>query len=221
MTGKRSQRSAPALAPALAELAGVSPDAVALDETGDGIGPAGRGYRSVTWAELEARSNAVGNGLLSLGCQPGSHVLLVAGNRAEFFECLLGAWRSGMVFTPAKTGLTPPEIDYLLTDAGTAVVVTDRPAAREAAARRGLPVLDLDDNFEAWLARQSAAPHPPTASGWKMAYTSGTTGRPKGVIPPGAGSTPFPEAFRGTAGWAKLAQLPGEGVHLFLSLIHI
>nr|MDT0667401.1 AMP-binding protein [Micromonospora sp. DSM 115978] len=65
----------------------------------------------------------------------------------EFFECLLGAWRAGMVYTPAKTGLTPPEIDHLLTDAGTAVVVTDRPAAREAAARRGLPVVDLDDGF--------------------------------------------------------------------------
>jgi long-chain acyl-CoA synthetase len=194
-------------APALWELSGRTPEQIAIVDD----------RRSVTWGELEDRSNAVANGLLALGARPGSHVTLVAGNRAEFFECLLGAWRAGMAYTPAKTGLTVPEIDFLLTDAGSAVVVADRPAAREAAAARGVPLLDLDDGFEAWLASQPTTRQPYQRCGWKMAYTSGTTGRPKGVVPTGVGTVPFAEAFRGIAAWAKVAGLPGEGTHLFVS----
>jgi long-chain acyl-CoA synthetase len=193
-------------APSLGELAGRPPGDPALIDS----------RRSITWGELEERTNAMANGLLALGAVPGDHVTLVAGSRAEYFEALLGAWRAGMVFTPTKTGSTVRELDHLLTDAGTTVVVTDRAAGREAAADHGLALVDLDD-LEGWLGRQPTTPQPYDRGGWKMSYTSGTTGRPKGVVGQTAGARPFAEAFRAAAGWATLARLPGEGTHLFVS----
>src|SRR5207237_564310 len=97
--------------------------------------------------------------------------------------------RAGMVVTPLKTSWTPAEIDAVLEDAGTALVVTDGDAARRAASDRGIPVVDLGD-FEPWLEAQDAGPLPHDRRGWRMSYTSGTTGRPKGVVHPWSGTTP-------------------------------
>jgi len=78
-------------------------------------------------------------------------------------------------------------------------------------------VLDLDDNFDAWVSRQSDEPLPYALAGRKMTYTSGTTGRPKGVVSSFLGHRPFAESYAGSAGMAELAGLPGHGVHLFVS----
>jgi long-chain acyl-CoA synthetase len=175
------------------------------------------GARALTWAELDERSLAVAHGLESLGATPGSHVALVVGNRTEFVEALLGAWRAGCAFTPLKTSWTVDEVGYVLGDARTAVVVTDRPAARAAAAARALPVVDVDDGYDEWVGRQSTAPLDGVRCGYKLPYTSGTTGRPKGVVMSGSGETTFEQAWEGIATYAKLLGLPGEGVHLFVS----
>src|SRR3954467_9153609 len=98
----------------------------------------------LTWQELEERTNAVGHGLEGMGLQPADHVTLVAGNRVEFIEALIGVQRVGMVVTPLKTSWTPSEVEVVLRDAGSRLVITDADAARRAAARCNLPVLDLD-----------------------------------------------------------------------------
>ncbi|MGF7237085.1 MAG: AMP-binding protein, partial [Frankia sp.] len=206
-TGPAGEAGGGQPAPTLWDLAGRAPEQIALVDA----------RREVTWEELERRTNAIANGLLAAGARPGSHVTLAAGPRVEFFECLLGAWRAGLVHTPAGAGLTVDETDFLLTDAGSVVVIADRPAAREAAAARALPVIDLDDGFDAWLAAQPTTRQPYNRPGWRMSYTSGTTGRPKGIVPSGAGTVPFAEAFRGIASWAKVAGLPDEGTHLVVS----
>ena len=191
----------------LASLAGRPETATAIDD----------GTRARSWGTLEERTNAFANGLLDLAGAAGRHLVIVVGNRLEFVEVVLGAWRAGLVFSPLKSGLTAPEIDVVLAGADTRVVVTDRPAAREAAGRRGLAVLDLDDDIDGWLSRQSTAPQPTGRCGWKLPYTSGTTGRPKGVVPTGAGTVPFDRSFVAGGELAALVRLPGEGVHLFVS----
>ncbi|MDQ1706117.1 MAG: long-chain acyl-CoA synthetase, partial [Frankiaceae bacterium] len=191
----------------LAELSGRRPDDVAVEDD----------RRRLTWAELEARSLRVGHGLERLGAGPGSHVAICVGNRFEFVEVALGAWRAGCAFTPVKSGWTADEVGAVLDDAGTHVVVTDRDGARAATRRRGLPVVDLDAGYEDWLDAQRDSPLPDDRCGFKMPYTSGTTGRPKGVVMAGAGTTPFAAAWLGLARWAETLALPGDGVHLFLS----
>jgi long-chain acyl-CoA synthetase len=191
----------------LAELADRDEDTCAVDD----------GTVTLTWAELDRRSTALGRGLEALGAGPGRHVAICVGNRAEFVEAVLGAWRAGCAYTPLKTGWTASEVATLLDDAATAVVVTDRDGARQAAAQRGLPVVDLDDGYESWLTGQDTTPLPPDRCGYKMPFTSGTTGRPKGVVMTGSGTTPFAAGWAGIARWAEALALPGDGVHLFLS----
>src|SRR4029079_5744598 len=104
-----------------------------------------------------------------------------------------------------------------LDDARTAVVVTDRPGASAAATSRGVAVVDLDGGYEQWLAGQDPTPLPDDRCGFKMPYTSGTTGRPKGVVMAGSGATPFATGWAGLARGAEALRLPGEGGHLFVS----
>jgi long-chain acyl-CoA synthetase len=191
----------------LAELSSVTPDAVAVDD----------GCRLVTWAELDARSTALGNGIEALGATRGSHVVICVSNRAEFVEAVLGAWRAGCAFTPVKTGWTATEIGAVLDDAATRIVITDRAGARDAGRERGIPIVDLDDGFEAWLGGQPDEPLSDDRCGYKLAYTSGTTGRPKGVVMAGSGTTTFAAGWLGIARWAERLALPDTGIHLFLS----
>jgi long-chain acyl-CoA synthetase len=190
----------------LAPLSGRSPDDIAVED----------GVRRLTWAELDARSLAVAHGLQAAGAAPGSHVAISVGNRAEFVEAVIGAWRAGCAYTPMKTGWTPDEVGVVLDDASTRVVVTDRDGARTAAAARELPIVDIDSGYEGWLSAQ------PTSSlddrcGFKLPFTAGTTGRPKAVVMSGSGTTPFSAGWQGIARYAELLGLSGDGVHLFVS----
>src|SRR5947209_18484633 len=134
-------------APPLWQLTGRPPADLALQDA----------TRQVTWAELDERTNAVGHGVEALGLQPGSHVAVVVGNRAEFIEVVLGVQRAGMVVSPLKTSWTASEIGVVLDDAHSRLVVTDLEAARRAAGDRGIAVVDLDE-FEPWLGGQDRGP---------------------------------------------------------------
>jgi len=196
------------VSPSLAELSGRRPDEVAVED----------GVRRLTWAELDERSLAAAHGLEALGATTGSHVAICVSNRAEFAEAVLGAWRAGCAYTPVKTGWTAGEVGVVLDDASTRVVVTDRDGARRAAAERRLPVVEIDDGdtWDAWVDQQDASPLDDRC-GYKLPFTSGTTGRPKGVVMSGSGATPFSVGWLGIAQYAAQLDLPGDGVHLFVS----
>jgi long-chain acyl-CoA synthetase len=192
--------------PTLWELTGRRPEDLALEDA----------RHRLTWSELEERTNAVGHGVEAMGLSPGDHVAVVVGNRTEFIEVVLGVQRAGMVVTPLKTSWTPAEIAVVLDDAHSKLVVTDVDAARRAATDAGIPLLDVD-GFNGWIDAQDHGPLPAGRRGWRMSYTSGTTGRPKGVVHAWSGQSPFWEAFTRSTGWAEAAQLPGDGAHLMAS----
>ncbi len=191
----------------LPALSGRARDDVAVED----------GRRALSWGELDERTLAVAHGLEELGAVPGTHVAIVAGNRAEFVEAVIGAWRAGCAYTPLKTSWTAGEIGHVLADADTRVVITDRPAARAAAADRSRPVVDLDDRYEAWLGARSTAPLTGVRCGYKLPYTTGTTGLPKGVVMTGSGTATFAQGWAGIARYAEQLGLPGDGTHLFAS----
>ena len=191
---------------ALASLSGRAPDDIAVED----------GVRRLTWAELDARSLAVAHGLEMAGAGRGAHVAISIGNRVEFVEAVLGSWRAGCAYTPLKTGWTADEVGVVLDDASTRVLVTDRDGARVAAASRGIAVVDVETGYEQWLAAQETAPLDDRC-GYKLPFTSGTTGRPKAVVMSGSGTTPFSMGWQGIARYAEQLGLPGDGVHLFVS----
>ena len=158
----------------------LKPDAVAVH--------APRGTR--TFGELHRNANRLSAALRRAGIGPGDHIALLCPNTPEFIEVLAANLRSGTRLTPINWHLSAPEAAYIVGDcqAKAFIAHADFPAAALASLNDRL-VLKLAiggeiegfASYEAALAAESDAdPQNPT-HGASMMYTSGTTGRPKGV----------------------------------------
>jgi fatty-acyl-CoA synthase/long-chain acyl-CoA synthetase len=142
---------------------------------------------TLTFAELDRRSNQGAQLFVRLGLAPGDHVAILAENGLPFVVLTWAAQRAGLIFTAISRYLKADEIAYIVCDCGAKVFVTT-PAC--AAQTRGLsgPLLFMTGEpapgFRAWDAEAAAQPETPVANefaGRDMLYSSGTTGRPKGV----------------------------------------
>src|SRR6185437_3283911 len=194
---RRSDPFTVRIQPTLYEMSQRRPESRALED----------GTRRRTWGELERRTRAIAHGLRQRAPDESSHVALVATNRVEFVEVALACLRAGLVYTPLKSSWTPSEIGTVLSDASTRLVVTDMPAGRWSGLDFDLPVIDLDRHFDAWVDQQADEPLPYELAGKKITYTSGTTGRPKGVVSSYLGRRPFAESYAASAGMAELTGL--------------
>jgi long-chain acyl-CoA synthetase len=191
----------------LPEIAGQDGAAVAVtDDTG-----------SLSWDDLELHTQAVACALEAAGVAPLGHVSLIASNRVEFITSLLGAQRGGFTVTPLKTSWTAEEIGAVLDDAASAVVITDTDAGRAASRERGLLLVDLDAGFAAWRDAHAGQRVEPGRIGYRVPYTSGTTGRPKGVRRRADAATPFEAWAQASAYGASAVGLPRHGTHLMVS----
>ena len=174
------------------------PDAPALIMAGSG--------ETVTYGELEARANRGAHALRALGLHVGDTICMVCDNRPDFFDIFWATQRSGIVLVPTSTRLKADEIAYIVTDSGAkALLIADTlgdVAGQLGAMRRQMPalehVLTIGDlpGLPGWrdlCAAQSATPIADEANGARMAYSSGTTGRPKGIrnMLPTSGSDPI------------------------------
>ena len=158
--------------PRLHELLGFDPDALAVDDR----------TRSRTWAELDERVARLRACFTAVGLQPGDHAAMVVGNRVEFVELVLAALTSGVWMTPVNWHATADEVSYVLDDAGAAVVFADPAHGAFAAVANRVPVIEVGAPLDNLIAAQTPSCLDPDARpGANMFYTSGTTGRPKGV----------------------------------------
>lgn len=170
----------------LAQHALASPDKPAIIMGGTG--------ETVTYAQLNERSNRLAQLFRSLGLQPGDHIAFCLENSPRFHEVIWGAQRSGLLYTATSTRLTTEELDYIVGDCGAKVFISskalsDRVAALPQTAAGVDAFLMIDgtvdgfDSYEDAVAAQSADPITDEVEGDDMLYSSGTTGRPKGVKP--------------------------------------
>jgi acyl-CoA synthetase (AMP-forming)/AMP-acid ligase II len=158
--------SLPALA---AAAASAGPDRVAVTVDGE----------PVTHAELDEASGRVAT-WLSRRVRPGDRVLLAAGSSIGFVRCYLGALRAGAVVVLANPGYTAAEFGHLIADSGAVLAFADRqPARRLAGLGRGLQIADAGELPADIRPIHKVAARPDEVA--LLAYTSGTTGRPKGV----------------------------------------
>ena len=157
----------------------------------------------VTYRELDARSNQCAWLYRQLGLRPGASVAIFVENNPRFFDAVWGAQRSGLYYTPVSTHLTASEIAYIAADCGAEVFVAShqlREVAEQVA--DSLPKVHTRlmiggtipgyESFESALDAQTAEPIPDELEGADMLYSSGTTGRPKGI------KHPLPEREIGT-----------------------
>jgi long-chain acyl-CoA synthetase len=153
-----------------------------------------------TFAELEANANRLVRALRSRGLGAGDAVALLCGNRPEFAEVVTACTRGGFRLTPINWHLTGEEAGYIADDCEAKVLIADDSVAGVAlgaldvarAVKVKLAVGDAGiDGFESYadaIAAEDGSLVDEPTRGTQMLYTSGTTGRPKGVYrPPGAG----------------------------------
>lgn len=147
---------------------------------------------STTWGDLDTRVNRLIHVLREAGMTAGDTMAVFAGNCREYYEIMTAAAHSGIVFVPVNWHFTTEELQYVVDDAqckllfaegqfkDVALPVTH--ADGQVLKRIGIRT-DAEDfvDFESFIAAGSNAEPEEQVMGGPMFYTSGTTGRPKGV----------------------------------------
>ena len=162
----------------------------------------GASGETLTYRQLDDASNRVAHLLRAAGLVRGDHVAVLLANRREWFEVVWGALRAGLYVTPVNWHLTAAEAGYIVADCEAKALVVDADLAETVAAMHadlgnvttrlvvagqiGGATPDLADfePYERAIAAHPAAPIDDQSEGGWMLYSSGTTGRPKGVKPP-------------------------------------
>ncbi|MEY2426659.1 MAG: long-chain acyl-CoA synthetase [Actinomycetota bacterium] len=150
-----------------------------------------------TFAHLDANANRVARALRNRGLAAGDAVALIASNRPAFVETLYGCQRAGFRITPVNWHLTAEEAAYIVDDCeAKALIATSDVAAMALECLHAAPACKVAllsggtaagfENFEDALAAESGDALQDPTPGSQMMYTSGTTGRPKGVYRPPA-----------------------------------
>lgn len=197
----------PVTAPGVVAVAEHEPHRVALVEPG---------RPDLTFAGLLDRADRLAHALDAWESPRGGVVTSILPNRREYYEIRLATGRTGRYFTPISHHLRPPEIAYLLADSGTRLCFVDAStrdvvdeALRLPEGPVGVRVVEVGPEYEVELAAQPSGPPQDLTAGDFMGYTSGTTGRPKGVRKPLSGRPPGPSAGF-TEFMARLGMTPGE-----------
>jgi long-chain acyl-CoA synthetase len=170
-----------------------------------------------TFAQLNARANQLARALRARGAVAGDAIAVMVSNRPEFAEVIAAAQRIGLRTTTINWHLTVDEAAYIVDNCEATVFVADarfRAVAADAATRAAgvrvrLSIGGATDGFEDYevaLDGEDGADVDDPVAGSSMLYTSGTTGRPKGVHRERAPAT--------TSALPPLGYVPGESLHL-------
>ena len=145
-----------------------------------------------TYRALDEASNRGAQLFRALGLQIGDGIAICMENHPRYYEVCWAAQRSGLYYTAASSRLTPGELEYIVNDCDAKALIMSK-----AMAERAAPLVDTTPNvvkrymldgtipgFESWEAAVATHPATPIADemeGADLLYSSGTTGRPKGV----------------------------------------
>jgi long-chain acyl-CoA synthetase len=146
----------------------------------------------VTYAELNDDSNRIAHLLRSIGLQPGDAIAMCSENHPWFFKVCWAAQRAGLQYTAISSRLTVGEAEYIINDCGAKAYFTSQYKAELAEQLSGvMPNVALRvsmdgpitgyEQLSALIASFPATPVENECEGGDMLYSSGTTGRPKGV----------------------------------------
>lgn len=142
--------------------------------------------RELTYRQLDERVNRLAHALRRLGVDRGDRVAYLGPNHPAYLETLFACGVIGAVFVPLNLRLAGPELEYILADSGSRVLITAPEHAGTIAAHASTEtVVTVGEGYEGLLAAASAEPIDESVSHDDIClimYTSGTTGRPKGAM---------------------------------------
>jgi len=168
---------------AIAALRGA--DTALIDERGQ-----------TTWTELSTRTNRLVHAFRQLGLGSGDVIAIYAGNSREYFEAMMAATHAGLIYVPVNWHFSPEELAYVIADSGARLLIAEgqflenagaavdrgeTPALEHCIAIRATTPTPPFRDYEALIAAADDSEPPEQVLGGPMFYTSGTTGRPKGV----------------------------------------
>ena len=143
-------------------------------------------HGQLTYAELDAEANAAAAALMSLGVQPGTRVAASLPNDVDAVVAFHGAMRLGAIWVGINEALAAPEKAHILDDCRAALLLTGPDLAPELDGVRVVHVEHPQSEWQDLLMKYDGAPRPQMPIDARapagIAYTSGTTGRPKGVV---------------------------------------
>jgi fatty-acyl-CoA synthase len=153
----------------------------------------GASGEAVTFAELDAKANQIAQLLRASGIQTGQHIAMMLKNCREFIEVVFGCSRAGVVFTPISTHLKKEETAYIINNCNARLFIASASladVATEAAEHapellRKFIVGGETAGFEDWQSAVASQPSDEISDqslGVPMLYSSGTTGKPKGIF---------------------------------------
>ncbi|MHB1445235.1 MAG: AMP-binding protein [Acidimicrobiales bacterium] len=201
-----------------AEIASQAPDrpAVVMGDSGE----------SLTFRQLEERSRALAVAWRRAGVSRGDTVGILLENHLRFLEVAWAAQRSGLYYTAVNWHLTPEELAYIVADSGTKVLVssvlnlaTAEAALAGAADGAGAMKVLVDGSAGGWrgldelMAEVGDASLEDECEGDFMLYSSGTTGRPKGIRR-ALTFAPMGQGVIGATGFLRLLEMQPGDVYL-------
>lgn len=151
---------------------------------------------SLTYAEFDSRCNQLAHLFRSVGLKYGDHYAIFMENHIRYMEMCGAGERAGLYYTPINSYLTAEELAYIVDNCEAKVLITTAAKldiAREAAAQcpnvKAVLVVDGEDdgickNYQTAIAEFPTTPIADESLGVAMMYSSGTTGRPKGILRP-------------------------------------
>ena len=169
--------------------------------------------RQLTYAELDHAARTLAHALHALGVRRGDRVCVLVPNSFEYFEALHACGRLGTVAVPINIHFKADEAGWIVSDSGATAVVVARDLLPALASVPDVPRLVVEDG---WPDVDGELDPPEViGDGWPttMAYTSGTTGRPKGVA---IGEDDFRRFAAGVAAGGERWGLNTEDVHLLV-----
>ena len=146
----------------------------------------------VTYKELDERSNKIANLFRSKNLNSGDHIAIFMENNVRFTEILWAAQRSGLYYTPISSRLTASEVEYIIRDCEAKLIITSN-ALKHVVVELTNLINDIPDKYiidgeiDGWnsleesLISMPSSPINDEIMGQDMLYSSGTTGKPKGI----------------------------------------
>ncbi|OUS14811.1 acyl-CoA synthetase [Gammaproteobacteria bacterium 50_400_T64] len=163
------------------------PDKVAIIHSTSGA--------TTTYRQLNERSNQLAQLMWARGLRPGDHIAIFMENNLRYFEVMWAALRSGLYLTTVNQYLTDEEAGYIVDNCGADVLIASKRLSDVAGKLKAFAPncrhwLMVDGTVDGYEAYEDAIASQPTnnldaePAGQFMLYSSGTTGRPKGIFRP-------------------------------------